>query len=173
MTERRCGTCGSLKPEDAFYSADPRCKACELARAKARNARPEIKARTRARDAARRADPMKRAALNAYSRHHGKSLPREVRMIDSAKERAKAKGLPFAITKADIPIPQRCPLLGIVLSRGPGKLHAASPSLDRKDPSKGYVPGNVWVISYRANAIKNDATLEELELLTRNLRLHL
>ena len=43
-------------------------------------------------------------------------------------------------------------------------------SLDRIDSSKGYIPGNVWVISRRANAIKSDATLEELELLVKNLK---
>lgn len=35
-------------------------------------------------------------------------------------------------------------------------------SLDRIDNSKGYVRGNVMVISLRANAIKNNATAEEL-----------
>jgi hypothetical protein len=43
-------------------------------------------------------------------------------------------------------------------------------SLDRIDSNKGYVKGNVWVISRRANVIKNNATLEELELLTNNLK---
>lgn len=38
------------------------------------------------------------------------------------------------------------------------------------DSSKGYIKGNVWVVSKRANTIKNNATLEELELLVANLR---
>lgn len=52
----------------------------------------------------------------------------------------------------------------IVRHKGEGRIgpQADSPSLDRKDPAKGYVKGNVWVISYRANAIKQDATLAEL-----------
>ena len=37
------------------------------------------------------------------------------------------------------------------------------PSLDRIDNSKGYVPGNIAVISMRANMIKNNATLAELK----------
>lgn len=38
-----------------------------------------------------------------------------------------------------------------------------SPSLDRKDPTKGYVRGNVAWISFRANRIKSDASQQELE----------
>jgi hypothetical protein len=37
-----------------------------------------------------------------------------------------------------------------------------SPSLDRIKPELGYVPGNIQVISARANVMKNDATPEEL-----------
>lgn len=37
-----------------------------------------------------------------------------------------------------------------------------SPSLDRIDNRLGYVKGNVIVVSHRANAIKRDATLDEL-----------
>ena len=36
----------------------------------------------------------------------------------------------------------------------------------------GYTKGNVWIVSRRANMIKSDATLEELELLVNNLRTH-
>ena len=45
------------------------------------------------------------------------------------------------------------------------KLHPHSPALDRLDPSKGYVKGNVVYISARANRIKYDATVAELRQL--------
>jgi hypothetical protein len=77
-----------------------------------------------------------------------------------AKYRAKQKGREFTITKEDIVIPDICPLLGTPMK---------SPSLDRIDSSKGYVKGNVWVISNRANTLKNDATLTELKTLVENL----
>lgn len=67
-----------------------------------------------------------------------------------------------------MPLPTVCPLLGVELCYN-GPLSAVSPSLDRKDSSKGYVPGNVWVISHRANVIKNNATAEELATMARNL----
>ena len=41
-----------------------------------------------------------------------------------------------------------------------------SPSLDRIDPTKGYVKGNVWIISHKANVFKSYATHEELKILT-------
>lgn len=37
-----------------------------------------------------------------------------------------------------------------------------SPSLDRIKPELGYVKGNIRVISFKANSIKNDASIEEL-----------
>lgn len=48
-----------------------------------------------------------------------------------------------------------------------------SPSIDRLDPTRGYVPDNVWIVSNRANTLKGDATLEELEELCRNWRAEL
>ncbi len=48
------------------------------------------------------------------------------------------------------------------LASGDGKCQFNSPTLDRIDPVKGYVPGNIVVVSLRANTIKNDATMDEL-----------
>lgn len=91
-----------------------------------------------------------------------------VRMFLNARERSKKKNLDFTITKEDIVIPERCPLLGIKLdTEVKDRIH--SPSLDRIDASKGYIKGNVWVISNRANTLKNDATLQELKTLVENL----
>ena len=36
------------------------------------------------------------------------------------------------------------------------------PTIDRWDNAKGYVPGNCYVISLRANQLKGNATAEEL-----------
>ena len=44
-----------------------------------------------------------------------------------------------------------------------------SKGLDRIDSTKGYIKGNVWVISNRANTLKNDASLQELKTLVENL----
>jgi len=93
------------------------------------------------------------------------------RLLYNSRNRAGKIGIDFNLVEDDIVIPETCPLLGVKLERNTGKKTASdfSPSLDRIDSSKGYVKGNVWVISYRANKIKNNASLEELKLLVTNL----
>jgi uncharacterized protein (DUF433 family) len=85
-------------------------------------------------------------------------------MVQLAKARAKKHGLPFNITEDDIEIPVFCPALGIKLERGEqGKGHFDnSPSLDKIVPEKGYVKGNVVVVSMLANRLKSNATIEQL-----------
>jgi len=80
-------------------------------------------------------------------------------MVQAAKKRAKDKGWAFDLTHEDVVIPKLCPYLGIELKYLGGE---AAPSLDRIDPMKGYVKGNVQVISMKANTMKNNATQDEL-----------
>lgn len=89
-------------------------------------------------------------------------------VLRTAKQRARKKGVEFDLTVADVEMPTHCPLLGLELERGGDREN--SPALDRLDSSKGYTPDNVWIISYRANRIKNDATLAELEMIVEGLR---
>ena len=44
-----------------------------------------------------------------------------------------------------------------------------SPSVDRLVPEQGYVESNVALCRHQCNTIKNDATLDELRLLTETL----
>ena len=83
-------------------------------------------------------------------------------MVRAAKARAMTAGVPFNLTPDDIVIPQLCPVLQIPLMVGQSQATDNSPSLDRVLPLLGYVPGNVLVISNRANRIKNNATIPEL-----------
>jgi hypothetical protein len=83
--------------------------------------------------------------------------------------RAKRRGLDFNLDVADIIIPDTCPLLGTVLIRGMQPDRENSISLDRIDPSKGYVKGNVEVLSAKANAMKYDASIEELVTFAKNV----
>lgn len=76
------------------------------------------------------------------------------------KHGAKERGLEFSIERKDFPIPATCPVLGIPLDR---RTPDHIPSLDRIDNKRGYVPGNVIVVSLRANKLKRDATIEELQ----------
>jgi hypothetical protein len=79
-----------------------------------------------------------------------------------ARLRAKKRGVPFSIKVDEIVIPERCPALGIKLSRGRRSPMGHSPSLDRIVPSLGYVTGNIIVVSMKANLIKQDANPAEL-----------
>ncbi|MCP1757715.1 hypothetical protein [Bradyrhizobium elkanii] len=85
----------------------------------------------------------------------------EKAMLQRARGRARSMGLPFDLTIDDIVIPETCPVLGIPLIRSG---HPDSrPSLDRVKNELGYVKGNVNVISYLANRIKNNSTLDQLK----------
>jgi hypothetical protein len=79
----------------------------------------------------------------------------------AARRRAVRKGLAFTLVFEDLVVPTHCPVLGIRLAKGTRKRHDNSPSLDRLVPERGYVPGNVAVISLRANTLKNSGTAEE------------
>ena len=94
---------------------------------------------------------------------------RRYKMFHNAQHRAKKKGIPFTISIEDIIIPETCPLLGIPLVSTNDKTDPRNPSLDQRIPGKGYTPENIWVISYRANALKWDATIQELKTLVENL----
>lgn len=93
----------------------------------------------------------------------------EANIVRRARERAKAKGLPFNITQEDIVIPATCPVLGISIEVNVDYLKDTSPSLDRIKPELGYVKGNVRVISSRANRLKCDGTAAEMKLIYEDL----
>jgi hypothetical protein len=94
-------------------------------------------------------------------------LPIAQVLFNNAKMRAKSRDLPFDLSVSDIVVPEFCPVLGVKLEVAVGHAKANSPSIDRIDPSKGYTRDNICVISYKANTIKNDATLEQLREVVR------
>ncbi len=95
---------------------------------------------------------------------------REYRLYVNAKSRAKRNSIPFSILLSDVVIPDRCPVLGCEFGRGDGGWCSTSPTLDRVIPGLGYVSGNVAVISWRANRIKSDANIEELEKIVQYVK---
>lgn len=154
ISQKVCGHCGVPKPLDAFhknrngkFGRHSNCKDCYGLRRRPKG------------------------QSTGYSRKQRSRRP-EYTMLVHSRDRAQRKGLALDLTVEDIVIPERCPLLGVKLApRGsPLSKRDLCPSLDRIRSSLGYVKGNVWVISFRANRIKCDATLEELEILVRNLK---
>ena len=106
------------------------------------------------------------------------------------RHNAKRDGVEFAIEPEDIPgvkiretitywhkrkhtswegveYPKVCPVLGIKLDWGMNGCNNNSPSLDRIDSTKGYIPGNVMMMSQLANKMKSNSTPEQLNQFSR------
>ena len=90
-------------------------------------------------------------------------------MWKKTQERAAKNGLDFNIEESDIVIPDICPILEVPFEFGTQGNYPYSPSLDRIDNSKGYVKGNIQVISSKANSMKNSATFDELCKFCKNV----
>lgn len=154
---KKCRNCKKVYSLDSFptwvHSSNNKtyrrhtCRLCINSR-NSKTITPEKKISRAKKEQRRREDP-------AYRMYHG------------AKQRAKNKNLPFDLDQDYIRklIPTTCPVLGIPLMNGIHTFHDNSLSLDKIIPSKGYVKGNVCVISDRANRLKRDATLDELKKL--------
>ena len=83
-------------------------------------------------------------------------------MCTQCMKSARKIGVPFSLTPEDIVIPEKCPVLDIPLEFSKDrKRKDNTPSVDRLVPELGYVPENIRVISWKANALKNDMSLEE------------
>lgn len=99
------------------------------------------------------------------------------KLVHDSRSRAKKAGIDHNLDLNYLLeiLPECCPYLGAQFhweanfNCGHRKPHPFSPSIDRIDSSKGYVKGNVAIVSHRANAIKNDAS--EVELIAMGRRI--
>jgi len=89
------------------------------------------------------------------------------RLLNSVKQSAKIRGIPFDLKREDILIPIKCPILDIELFIN-NKWGYNSPSIDRIDSNLGYTKDNIIVCSWRVNQIKGDASLEEIKKIYLN-----
>lgn len=90
----------------------------------------------------------------------------------NAKKRAKAAGCDFTITKSWLEenAVEICPLLNVLLDYNAEISSPNVASIDRKNSKHGYTPENCKIISFKANRIKNNASIEEISLLAQNLK---
>lgn len=169
-----------------YYRKNPevreRAKAAASARRKENPDRHRDENREWARKKRAEDENFGKAASQRYRQTHQKEVQERtlawaharpgVYLYYNAKYRAKRLGLPFDLEKSDIVVPEVCPVLGIPIDpnkRGRGSISPNSPSVDRIIPERGYVKGNICVISWRANDLKKDATLAELKALVAYL----
>jgi hypothetical protein len=89
-------------------------------------------------------------------------VPLAKAILGHARRRAAKRNVVFDLRLEDLPgIPAVCPYLGLPLRINIGRPADDSGSLDRIDNRGGYVPGNVEVVSLRANRLKGDGSAEE------------
>lgn len=92
------------------------------------------------------------------------------KILNQAKSTAREKNLEFNLTEEDIVLPIKCKYLDVVLTNTQGQgLVWENYSIDRIDSSKGYIKGNIEIISRKANSMKNMATKEELIIFAKNV----
>lgn len=169
-----CIRCGEEKPRGEFYFGVSRrgkkyshkkCKRCCIEAAQERYAimseeEKKVKHNT----------PSKKIYARQYRKEHPVKY-----MVSAARMRAKERDIEFSIQESDIVVPEICPYLGIPIrlvldtGKGRGRVDFDSASLDRIDSTKGYVKGNVQIISHLANRMKNSATIEQLLDFARNV----
>lgn len=79
-----------------------------------------------------------------------------------AKSRAKKFGIPFEILPEDIVLNKYCPITGRELDIFTNNI-LTSMSLDKVVNDKGYIKGNVQIISRKGNTLKNNGTIEQFK----------
>lgn len=121
-------------------------------------------------------EPVRHCGLNCSlmdrkkkKKKHGHSNTHEYYLWKGCQNRAKKNNIPFNLEYTDVVIPKKCPILEIPIFKGNERHVANSPSLDRLVPELGYVKGNVRVISYKANTMKSDASIEEIKIFAKNI----
>ena len=100
-----------------------------------------------------------------YNKFHGELGKRMSTVVKEMIRRARVRGkYEVNITSADIykvwSEDNKCPIMGTVYEIGGDR--NTSPSLDRIDPSRGYTPDNIQIISTLANNMKSNASEKEI-----------
>ena len=170
-----CTVCEINKPFTSFYKnkATPTgyrtmCKDCAAIRNKERYANDvDYREKHIAKNklyAANNKDKVTQRKITYISNNY------ESFLLSSSKRRAKTTNVEHTISLADIIIPDTCPYLEVPLTRthGQGQL-PTNASIDRIDSSKGYIKGNIQIISRLANTMKSNSTEEQLITFAHNV----
>lgn len=101
------------------------------------------------------------------ARNYNKIHNPESYILKRTKQSARNRKLEFNLTIEDIVIPEVCPILGIPLVMSLGRATQATPTVDRIDNSKGYIKGNIGIISRHANSCKCNMTIDDVRNLLK------
>lgn len=147
MTNKTCTICGEDAFLNEFRELHNQCNKCL-----AKRQREGVANGTR--------KPPDRAQIDGYYRQNVAKY-----LYNACRVRARKFGLEINITHEDLIVPTICPVLGIRIERQTKRASDNSPSVDRIDNTKGYIKGNVRVISNRANRLKSDANFDDIHKL--------
>lgn len=160
-----CGNCNKVKSVSPYYKT--RCVECGQI---AKDKMDAKKAETKLRQADRKAKHKEEVARRAAERTSMDPTEYKRRSaIRGAAKRAQERGLEFDLVYEDLVYPTHCPVLGIELENDTSDRNT-SPALDRFDNDKGYTMDNVRIISGRANDLKKDGTVEEIEAILEYMK---
>lgn len=91
------------------------------------------------------------------------------RMLRNIKHSAFVRNRDFNLVYSDLELPKYCPILGLELEYSKSLNSWNCASVDEIIPEKGYVKGNIIIMSRLANMMKNCANFEQLELFCENI----
>lgn len=92
--------------------------------------------------------------------------------VSRLKQSAKRRGIKFNLTAKyleSLGRPKYCKYLEVELDYSTSTLLPNSPSVNRIDNTKGYVEGNVEIISNKANTMLSDTSKEDLKVFLKNV----
>jgi hypothetical protein len=91
-------------------------------------------------------------------------------LLNKARRSAIKNRYECNLTIDDIEIPKSCPYLNIKLTfNKKNNKDSNYASIDRIDSSKGYIKGNVMIISRMANTMKNSSTIDQMKIFSKNV----
>ena len=175
IEKHRCKDCGGNGPFNTYkttsgrLSRHSRCKECQNAARRPKRKTEEQRKKENAysrnfRDRVKLTEPHRIAHSKAWaSKNPEKYLFFRMKCGFAKDGERRACKITFDKFLREIggAVPKVCPVLGIELSFDLSPKSDGLPTVDRIDSSKSYEVGNIAIISWRANVIKNMGTAEE------------
>lgn len=160
---KKCSTCGETR-DLKFFDKNKDCKDGHVNQCRKCRYKKTIEIRTDKTKSYNTSEYRRQASI----RFRENNLENQIFL--STRSRAKRRGIDFNIELTDIVIPEYCPYLNIKITRSVGiGRQDSNPSIDRVDNSKGYVKGNIEIISDLANRMKLNSSYELLLIFAENI----